>query len=195
MDSLLNLQIIYERLQAIDPEVKLVPSSHMPGLKGICFYEGEAEEKDFLIICSRLHTNRLPPGGSLLLVGDWSEEERAGLTGYILKRDGDLFSLANILEHMFFHYGEIEKRLQRILYADSSLNDICQIILEHFGHSVFVHDEHFYILSCPQIEPEKTKFDYDSQMGSYMQDEQTLTMFRTSPAYQETLKTTGGQFL
>ena len=194
MDSLLNLQIIYERLQAIDPEVKLVPSSHMPGLKGICFYEGEAEEKDFLIICSRLHTNRLPPGGSLLLVGDWSEEERAGLTGYILKRDGDLFSLANILEHMFFHYGEIEKRLQRILYADSSLNDICQIILEHFGHPVFVHDEHFYILSCPQIEPEKTKFDYDSQMGSYMQDEQTLTMFRTSPAYQETLKTTGGQF-
>ena len=79
MDSLLNLQIIYERLQAIDPEVKLVPSSHMPGLKGICFYEGEAEEKDFLIICSRLHTNRLPPGGSLLLVGDWSEEERAGV--------------------------------------------------------------------------------------------------------------------
>lgn len=194
MECLLNLQIIYERIQAIDPEAEFAPPSEMPGLKGICFYEGEQEKKEFLVICSREHSNQLPDSGSLLLLGDWGEEERAGLAGYILKRDGDLFSLLNELERLFFYYGEIEKRLQRILYADSSLNDICQIILEHFGRSVFVHDEHFYILSCPQMEPEKTKFDYDSQMGSFMQDKQTLTMFRTSPAYQETLKTRGGQF-
>lgn len=142
MEYLLNLQIIYERIQAVDPETELVPSSRMPGLKGICFYEGKTEEKEFLVVCSRSRGKQLPDGGSLLLVGDWSEEERAGLTGYILKKDGDFFSLLNMLEQMFFYYREIEKRLRQILYVDSSLNDICQIILEHFGRSVFVHDEH-----------------------------------------------------
>ena len=171
MERLLNLQIIFERIQSMGWDAEFVPPSRMPGLKGICFYEGEEREEDFLLVCAQACVDSLPDRGSLLLLGDWAEEKRGKTEGYIYVKNGSFFQIMNMLERTFVRYSEMEKRLQSILYADSSLNDICRIILEYFGRPVFVHDEHFYILSCPEIEPEKTKFDYDSQRGSYMQDE------------------------
>lgn len=194
MKYLLNLQIIFEKLQEINIQAELTPARHMPGLKGICFYEKEAIDENYLIICAKPYVDSLPDRGSLLLVGAWTKGETAGREGFISVKECNFFQLINHLERVFVYYEELEKRLLKVIYTDNSLNDICKICVEHFKYPVVVHDEHFYILSCPEVVQGITKFDYDTQMDSYIQDEETLMLFRTSPAYEETLKTSGGQF-
>ena len=194
MEYLLNLQIIYEKLQELGIQAEFVPAKDMSGLKGVCFYDKDTMGPDFLIICAKQFVDTLPEEeSSLVLAGEWTKEETAGRKGYIHIREYSFFHLMNHLERIFVYYKELEKRLLRVLCADSSLNEICKIGVEHFQSPVVVHDEHFYILACPEMVQGKTNFDYDMQMDSYIENEQTLTLFRTSAAYQETLKTTGGQ--
>lgn len=194
MNGLLNLEILYERLLAARIPAEFVPSDEMPALSGFFFYPDGQESDGSLAVCLKSRTDGLPAQGSLLLAGDWDRGTLCSRKGYIYVPSDDLCTLVNVLERTFVYYAQLEKRLREVLYENSSLHEICQIGVEHFQTTVFVHDENFYILACPTLEEGKTFFDYDTQMESYMQDEWTLTMFRTSPAYQETLKTRGGQF-
>lgn len=192
MDNLLNLQIVFERLQISGVESEIVPSPDMPGLRGFCFYEPGTVPADFLTICVREYGEEIPVKGSLLLVGDWEKEELQGVSEYIRILSIPHFRLVNILENIFSYYKELEMRLQKTLSMDDSIQEICMIGVEHFHQPVFVHDENYYILACPKVVPGLTVFDYDSQIKTYMQDEKTLLNFRTSAAYQATLTTQGG---
>ncbi len=197
MDRLLNLQIIYEAIRREQTEAELFPSVHMPGLKGFRFYDAGCTKEDteagFLTICVKGRGDPILEEGELLLAGDFTKEELGGREGCIHVPSCDLFRLVNLLEALFVYYRKLEERLQDILYKDSSLYDICSVAVEHFQQPVFVHDENFYILACPKMVEGMTTFDYNSQTESYIQDERTLASFRTSPAYQATLKTRGGQ--
>ena len=193
MENLLNLQIIFERLLDSGVEAVLVPSPDMPGLRGLCFYEGATEPEDPLIICVKGHGDALPEKGSLLLIGDWREDELRGLKGYIHVLSCSPFQLVNILERIFSYYKDLEIRLLKALSAGNSIQEISLLAVEHFGEPVFVHDENFYILSCPKAVPGMADFDYDNHIKAYMQDEKTLLNFQTSAAYQETLTNRGGQ--
>ena len=84
MEYLLNLQIIYEKLQELGIQAEFVPAKDMPGLKGVCFYNQDAMEQNFLFICAKQFVDTLPDDeGSLVLVGEWTQEDTAGRKGFI----------------------------------------------------------------------------------------------------------------
>ncbi|MDC7288330.1 helix-turn-helix domain-containing protein [Blautia schinkii] len=195
--ALLNLEIIYEALVKHGLELEYHPADEMPGLRDLRFYDADnnADMEDYLLLCPRERGNQLPEAGSLLLLGEWTSEEFNTSAAYLLiDSPFDLYHLINILQELFAYYENLEDRLTEILSKNSSLTDICTIGLNHFNCPVFVHDEYYYILACPQLMEGKTNFDYNAQAGHYMQDSQTLVQFQTSVNYQETLKTHGGQF-
>ena len=83
MEYLLNLQIIYEKLQELGIQAEFVPAKDMSGLKGVCFYDKDTMGPDFLIICAKQFVDTLPEEeSSLVLAGEWTKEETAGRKGY-----------------------------------------------------------------------------------------------------------------
>lgn len=195
--ALLNLTIIEEALREKGLETEYHPSHDITGLKEIRFHDAreETDTQDFLLLCPRERGTQLPETGSLILLGDWNPLEVNTSAAYLLiTSDFDIYCLINLLQDLFAYYRSMEMKLQEILNKDSSLTDICRVGLTHFNCPVFVHDEYYYILECPQVIEGKTNFDYNTQVGYYMQDSQTLMHFQTSLNYQDTLTTHGGQF-
>jgi hypothetical protein len=220
---LVNLSIIFEKMVERGFSVRMNwgenSGVNLQGLKGMKFYEdGQDVDPEFLLICQRERVSELPAAGCLLLLGDWSclvgadgvkrddfcsenevggsvfDEMKGSLAEFIwVAEDLDFYVVWNFLTDLFVRYREWEKELDDILQGECDLNDICQSGLSHFQKVLFVHDEYYYILACPEYEPGRTKFDYNSNIGHYMQDSETLAHFQTSAAYQETLKTVGGQ--
>lgn len=194
---LLNMEMIYETFLRYNLDVEFHPSADMPGLKDMRFYDPDntEEAEDLLLLCPRERGAQLPETGSLILLGDWKPQEINTSAAYLLATSSlHIYKLINLLHDLFEYYENMVDELTEILAKNSSLTDICTVGLKHFDCPVFVHDEYYYILACPQLMEGKTNFDYNAQAGHYMQDSQTLIHFQTSVNYQKTLKTHGGQF-
>ena len=196
VNSIVNLEIVYEGLLRAGMKVELVPAPVMPGVRELKFLlpgDNAEEAEKILYACVKGQSGTLPKKGNLLLFGEWETEELPEC-GYVLCHDADPFAVVNVVESVFSRYTALQNRLYNALSEENSLQRICELAQLEFGVPVFYHDEHFCVLACAMSEEEKCRsFDYNPQLDCYMQDEETLRYFRTSEAYQETLNTRGAQ--
>lgn len=112
----------------------------------------------------------------------------------ILEEPCSLLEAANGIQKVFTRYLLLERRINSILYGNGNLEELAQLILEHLGNPVFVHDEHFNILACPRWVEGMSIFSFNQQTGKLMQDLESINYFRASEDYKKTLATRGGQW-
>ena len=196
VNSIVNLEIVFEGMLSAGMPVEFYPAETMRGVRELRFLmPGDSREgaERILYACVRGRCGPLPEKGNLLLFGDWPAEELPP-AGYVLCHDMDPFVAVNIVESVFSRYTALQNHLFNALSAEDSLQKICEQAEQIFGCPVFIHDEHFCLLAAAM--PRQVKeamFDYNPQLGCYMQAEETLMYFRTSEAYQKTLHTRGAQ--
>ena len=193
-EHLINLYLLAEALQKRGIHCTLLPGGAMAGLRGMKFYEADQKKQEaFLLICQDPQKGPLPSRGNLLLLGNWPETEISQDAGYLLiPEPPDLAVLFNLLTDLFVQFENIEEKLRQCLQQRGSLKKICDLWLELFDTDIFVHDQYFRILACPRHIAGLPPFEYNEQIGYYMQDSNTLTRFLSSSAYQRTLTTRGG---
>lgn len=194
----LNIQMLYDRMEEKGITGSLIRASDHPCLIGMQFYYGQEGLSDkYIYLCTgeELEVHPFPlKNGFLVIIGEPERRENLFGCSYIIIPEGeDLYEAANQIQEIFVEYSLLEKKLNDILNNDGNLDDICVLAIEHFKNPVFIHDEYFNILSCPQFVEGATNFTYNVQTGKYMQDAETLNNFRTSHAYKKTLLTNGGQ--
>lgn len=193
-EHLVNLHLLAEGLRQRGISCSLRPGGAMAGLRGMKFFEpGQPKQEAFLLICSDPDAGPLPARGNLLLLGEWPETAFSDSAAYlILPQPPELAVLFNLLTDLFVFFERIEERLRQCLQMGGSLKKICDLWLELYDTDIFVHDQFFRILACPRHIAGIPPFEYNEQIGYYMQDSNTLANFLSSPAYQRTLSTRGG---
>lgn len=195
---LLNIQMLYDRMEERGIPVSLIRASDRPCLVGMQFYYGQEELLDkYVYICTDIELETHPftlENGFLVIVGEPQKKESLSRCSYIMVSGWEnLYEVANQIQRIFVEYSLLEKKLNDILYQGGNIYDISVLALEHFKNPVFIHDEYFHILACPQFVEGATNFTYNEHAGKYMQDAETLNNFRTSMEYKKTLLTNGGQ--
>lgn len=193
-EHLISLHLLAEALQKRGMPCTLRQGGAMAGLRGMKFLEaGMPRQEDFLLICRNPKTGALPSRGNFLLLGQWPESAFSDHAGYlILPEPPELAALFNLLTDLFVFFETIEEKLRQCLQMGGSLKKICDLWLELYDTDIFVHDQFFRILACPRHIAGIPPFEYNEQIGYYMQDSTTLAHFYSSPAYQKTLTTRGG---
>ena len=193
-EHLINLHLLAEALQHRGICCTLRANGAVSGLRGIKFFEaGQKKQEAFLLICRSPDIGPLPAGGNFLLLGEWPETVFSDQAAYlILPEPPDLAVLFNLLMDQFVFFETIEEKLRQCLQMSGSLKKICDLWLELFDTDIFVHDQFFRILACPRHIAGIPPFEYNEQIGYYMQDSETLAHFLGSSAYRKTLTTRGG---
>lgn len=193
-EHLINLHLLAEALTEHGISCILRSGGTMSGLRGIKFFDNaQSGQEDFLQICPNPQIGSLPARGNLLLLGDWPETALSDHAGYLILPDPpELALLFNLLTDLFVFFESIEDKLLHCLQMGGSMKKICDLWLELYDTDIFVHDQLFRILACPRHIAGMPPFEYNEQIGYYMQDSQTLSNFLNSSAYQQTLNTHGG---
>lgn len=196
---LLNLQLIHEKMKEQGPAGRLVVRNVENCLMGVQFFTGQTLlDKSYVYFADSGILESHPfllENGSLVIQGDFSESSVSPTCSYIaVSENVDLLAVFNEVQQIFVSYHLIEKKLNQILNHDGTLDDICNAAQEYFGNPVYVHDEHFNILSCPRFVEGITDFMQNERTGQYVETSETVNNFRTSRAYKKTLTTKGGHF-
>lgn len=167
---------------------------------------------------SEERVSELPAAGCLLLLGDWSclvgadgvkrddfcsenevggsvfDEMKGSLAEFIwVAEDLDFYVVWNFLTDLFVRYREWEKELDDILQGECDLNDICQSGLSHFQKVLFVHDDIIIYWLVRSMSRGGRSLIIILILDIICRTVRLLAHFQTSAAYQETLKTVGGQ--
>lgn len=196
---LLNLQLIHEKMKERGISGRLVIRNVENCLMGVQFFTGQSDlSKSYLYFMdSRTledHSFSLE-NGSIIIQGQFEESRISSTCSYILiSGNTNFIGVFNEVQQIFMSYQLMEKKLNQILNHDGTLDDICVAAQEYFGNPVYVHDEHFNILSCPQFVEGITDFIQNEKTGQYIETSETVNNFRTSQAYKRTLNTRGGHF-
>lgn len=194
-----NIQTLYEKLQERQLAVSLRCAGYASGLIGAQFYTGQPSLSPSYLYIAESHFLESHPflleDGFLVVIGECGDTPALpSCSCIIVSGPADLLTVFNEIQQVFTYYTLLEKKINNILNRDGSLYDISVAALEHFHNPVFIHDEYFHILACPQYIEGAMNFTYNEQTKRYMQDLNTVNAFRTSPAYKKTLTTIGGQF-
>lgn len=196
-----NIQILYEKLKEQELPVTLRCSGYPNGLIGARFYTGQSQlSASYLYVAKNDYLAAHPfllDDGNLVIAGSIEEGETPALptcSCITISQEVDLLEVFNEIQQIFTCYSLLEKKINDILNRDGNLYDISVAALEHFHNPVFIHDEYFHILACPQYFDGVMNFTYNEQTKQYMQNLDMVNFFRTSPAYKKTLTTIGGQF-
>lgn len=198
INNLLNIQSLKENFEKKGILIKALIRNEAQNINGFQFFHGQKELfKDYVYLCQRDTLEKNPfllKGGFMIILGQPKEESLSIDASYfIVSKKYELYTIANVLQEILTKYLGLEKKLHEILNNKNSLDDICSLGVEHFKNPVFIHDEFFNILSCPQVVKGVTNFIYNEQTKRLMQDTETLNNFRISREYKKTLETYGGQ--
>ncbi|MGE4352818.1 MAG: PucR family transcriptional regulator [Oscillospiraceae bacterium] len=198
----LNVKMLHEILKDRSiPAVLLGENDSV--LTGVQYYLGQGKLfNNYVYLCTAAELRKQPVRASacaadgcvFVIAGEPRDKDIPQGCGCItVPETEDIHSLSNLISEAFTRYSIVEKKLNGILNNHGGLMDICCVALEHFNNPVFVHDEYYNILACPQIVDGVTHFTYNERTQRYMQSVETLNAFKISPAYRQTLTTQGGQ--
>ena len=197
----LNIRILYEHIEEKYEQAALHALNDNRGLLGTQFYTGQGLEElsqEYIYICrdSLLKESGFPlEDGNLIVLGELEQNNLPlGCSCIVIPEQEDMFALFNSVQGVFSYYVHLERRVNAILNQEGSVHDITALAMEHFQNPLFVHDEYFHILTSTQFYEDASIFTYNKEKKIYMQDADTINLFRTSPEYRKTLTTVGGHF-
>ena len=194
----LNVEMLYEILKEKGLAAVLFRKNLNISLTGVQYYLGQERLSEGYIYLASSAKLREKPfqayGCVLVVIGEPQPETICQDCGCItLPETEEIHIVSNIISEAFIRYAILEKKLNEILNNHGGFMDICRVALKHFDNPVFIHDEYYNILACPQIVDGVTNFTFNSRTQRYMQSVDTLNAFRISPSYRQTLATQGGQ--
>lgn len=194
---LLTLELVYEKMQERGMEAEITMEDLKCCLTGVQVYTGQEQIFLEFLYLTDLETLREQPSlqyDTRLVVRGIPEKKTDIPFPYcIFVPDSyGMFEILNELQQLFYEYTRLERKLNYILTTEGTIYEICQMAVEHFHASVFVHDEFYHIIACPKIQDDRMNFTYNEKTDQYTQDADTINHFRTSPSYQKTLITKGG---
>ncbi|QSX09157.1 helix-turn-helix domain-containing protein [Alkalibacter rhizosphaerae] len=192
----ITMQTLADRLSEYGLENILFRKKSFVDLVGFRLYDGYGEQQEDLVyLCTsdQLLEAWMRGFETLVVVGrDLPEAVKNKGSLLVIQESYSLAEAANGLQKIFSTYLTLERKINQILYNDGKVEDLSQVLLDHFGNPLFIHDEYFNILACPKWVEGMSMFTYNQQTGKFMQDMDSINYFRTSDEYKETLVTRGG---
>ncbi len=110
-----------------------------------------------------------------------------------VRYDGPFLDFVNEIQAVWDRYGRLRERMMEIAAGDGSLEDVCELAMEHFQNPAFIHDEYFNILASKEVTEDSFHFDYNQSTDSFTESIELINLFRTDKNYKKTLQTVGGQ--
>lgn len=197
MGLCLGAEQLYEILCDNAVGAELGRKNENTGIVGVQYYLGqETDCSRYCYLCTpqMLAENPLlDPAAVLIVLGLPPEGSVSPKSALItVSETENTYKLLNTLSGEFIRYAVLDKRLSEAV-TNGGLDEIGRIALEHFNNPVFIHDEYYNILACPQFVEGVTNFTYNERTRHYMQSVETINSFKLSPAYRDTMATRGGQ--
>lgn len=79
------------------------------------------------------------------------------------------------------------------LNNDAGVSNLCELSVEFFENPLFVHDDQFFIISCPRWIPGMIEWDIEARTGREIIPVSTINDFKIDKEYINTLQTNGAQ--
>lgn len=83
--------------------------------------------------------------------------------------------------------------IQAALNQDAGISRLCELSIDFFQNPLFVHDDQFFVISCPKWLPGMIKWDTDARTGRKITPVNIINDFKIDKEYMQTLHTDGPQ--
>lgn len=79
------------------------------------------------------------------------------------------------------------------MIRSGNIQRLCDASLQFFHNPLFVHDDQFFEIACPDLRPEMIQWTKDKYTGNNTTPMDAINEFRTSSEYRYTMTTRGAQ--
>ncbi|MEE0954314.1 MAG: helix-turn-helix domain-containing protein [Eubacterium sp.] len=191
---LMNLRIIADSLIRSGLEIFYYPGKERSQLAAARLYKpGRILKRDTVYFITAEEMVKREGAGKLftfVVFGDYMPPvQNYGMPMIVIHQRCDMMDTLELAQDTFLQYSEWDFKLQRALNGPHPLDDMLKASIPIFRNPMFIHDQHFFILSDPEHQPEMTKWDKDKRTGRTMVNLETINDFRTDHEYLEGLKT------
>lgn len=104
-----------------------------------------------------------------------------------------LDEIEEICEGVFDLCEKWNDELCDIMIRSGNIQKLCEVSLHFFHNPLFVHDDQFFEIACPDLRPEMIQWTKDKYTGNNITPMNEINEFRTSPEYRHTMTTRGAQ--
>ena len=101
--------------------------------------------------------------------------------------------LEEICEGVFDLCEKWNDELCDIMIRSGNIQRLCDVSLQFFHNPLFVHDDQFFEIACPDLRPEMIQWTKDKYTGNNITPMNETNELRTSPEYRYTMTTRGAQ--
>ncbi len=193
----LNMQILYDSLQASFSRLTFSPDGDLACLEDIRIYQTDMpllKKYVYLIDGTKPDADIFPacagenPG--FIISGQADIARIPGGCPFILVEDAnDSTKLLSLIQDVFEKYREWNMKLHLALDSRSPLDYMLNASLPVFNNPIFIHDPSFYILSCPHTAPGLSVWNKDPRTGMEIAPLSLIQDFRADTEYLNTLNT------
>lgn len=114
------------------------------------------------------------------LAGDRIPENRPVI---VLPEDQYILRIFELVQDTFELYQDWDWKLQQALTSQNPLDDLLLASIDVFRNPMFIHDNHFFILSDPRHIPGMSVWERDRRTGRVMVSMELINDFRTDLEY------------
>lgn len=191
---LMNLRIIADRLLRAGMDIFYYPGKEKSQLVAARMYKpGRILKRDTCYFITEKEMIEREGAGKLftfVVFGDYKPPvQNYGMPMIVVHQRCDMMDTLEMVQDTFLQYSEWDFKMQRALNGPHPLDDILKASIPIFRNPMFIHDQHFFILSDPSHQPEMSKWAKDKRTGRTMVNMETINDFRTDHEYLEGLKT------
>ena len=167
-------------------------------LTGLRRYRGQDSlEEKYAYLCRRGELpEELAPGkrANLIVMGQVPALFLRGASSILeISSEEDFSRIEEICLKTFEKTREWSDRLREICISSGSIDAMCMVSYEYFHNPLFVHDAHFYCVSCPVSRREMVQWEIEPHSGYTILPMEYINEFKTNREYLETLKTRGAR--
>ncbi|MBE6015301.1 MAG: hypothetical protein E7241_08085 [Lachnospiraceae bacterium] len=188
----LNMQILIDAYDDLYENATFMNKNlDKPHLTGVRLYSEKQTLKEHNVYIADYEEVKdldIPRNICFVVIGSKFSKKYKGDACCIVLPDGlDRIDVMTQTQEVFDFNKNWDMKLQNALHYDMGIDELCIISYEYFKNPLFVHDNQFYILSCPVIKGEMGKWDYDARTGMQVVSMETLNDFKIDEEYIQTL--------
>lgn len=190
----MNLRIIADKMTRAGLEIYYYPGKKTSELAAARLYKpGKILKRDTVYFISAEEMAKMEGAGKLftfVVFGGFTPQvQNYGMPMIVVHQNCDIMDALEMVQDTFLMYSEWDFNLQRALNGPHPLDDMLKASIPIFRNPMFIHDQHFFILSDPDHQPEMSSWEKDKRTGRTMVNMETINDFRTDHEYLEGLKT------
>ena len=111
----------------------------------------------------------------------------------VLEKEYNYIQVFDFIQSIYDKINTWVTNIQTALNNGKNITYLCEISLSFFGNPILVHDEQFYVISCPKWIPGMAVCETEQRSGRKMLPLSTINDFKVDREYNKTLKTKGSQ--